>query len=54
MYGLVQLLPNVEYRDHGSKHCMRRMEMNLAASLYPLPLLPCFHGNEGGAGYSSL
>lgn len=37
MYGLVQLLPNAEYRDHGSKHCMRRMGMNLATSC------PCCH-----------
>lgn len=36
-YGLVQLLPNSEYRDHGSKHCMRGMGMNLATSC------PCCH-----------
>lgn len=31
IYGLVRLLPNAEYRDHGSKHFTERVGMNLAA-----------------------
>lgn len=41
MYGLVQLLPNAEYRDYGSKHCISRMGMNLATS-GPLALAAMF------------
>lgn len=41
MYGLVQLLPNAEYRDHGSKYFSKGMGMNLAA-VVPLALTAMF------------
>lgn len=41
MYGLVQLLPNAEYRDHGSKHFTKWVGMNLAA-VVPLALAAMF------------
>lgn len=41
MYGLVRLLPNAEYRDHGSKLFTERVGMDLAAVI-PLALAALF------------